>query len=144
MTYIAEEYKPIYKEILTVLQKKYNYMTEICRLTEEMEKSLQRDDRISTQMLISMRQEEIEGIQQCDRELDLYVDSLPQTLQEWMKDALKGTELQSEECGMEDNLVLKLSANIRSAWEKTIRIDKHVNQKLAGEDSFYYESKNRE
>lgn len=137
MTKIAEEFKPLYKEILTVLQKKYNHMTEVCRLTEEMESALQRDDRVSTQMLIVMRQEEIEQLQQCDKDLHLYIESAPQDLKEWLKKAIEGTMSQSVEYDSENNLVLKVSANIRSAWEKTVRIDRYVNRKLAGEYSFY-------
>ena len=67
MARIPEAYKPVYREIMTTLQRKYNHMTEVCRLTAEIEGALQRDDRVSTQMLIEMRQVEIEGLQQSDK-----------------------------------------------------------------------------
>ena len=35
MARIPEAYKPVYREIMTTLQRKYNHMTEVCRLTAE-------------------------------------------------------------------------------------------------------------
>ena len=112
MANLAEEYRPIYKEILTTLQKKYNYMTEVCRLTGEIEEALKRDDRISTQMLLAMRQEELDGIKKCDKDLHLLIESTPEVLRQWL--------------------------------EKAVRIDRHVNRKLAGEESFYHDQKDGE
>lgn len=144
MKTIEEQYQPIYKEILVVLQKKYNYMSEICRLTGELENALQIDDRVSTQMLIEMRQEELDGIRRCDKDLQLYIESMPAEERSWLEKAVTGLVTQSEEYAAEDNMILRISESIRSAWEKTVRIDKHVNQKLAGEDSFYREQKDTE
>ena len=99
---------------------------------------------MSARMEISMRQDELEGLKLCDSELNLYIESTPESLREWLKEAVKGTTAQNEDYEPEENLVLKISSNIRSAWEKTMRIDRHVNQKLAGEDSFYNEQKDKE
>ncbi len=144
MANLAEEYRPVYKEILTTLQKKYNYMTEVCRLTGEIEEALKRDDRISTQMLLAMRQEELDGIKKCDKDLHLLIESTPEVLRQWLEKAVNGTIPQSDEYGTEENMVLRISANIRSEWEKAVRIDRHVNRKLAGEESFYHDQKDGE
>lgn len=140
MTKIPEAYKPVYQEIMITLQKKYNHMTEVYRLTGELEDALQRDDRVSTQMLLVMRQEEIEGIQKCDKSLQLLIESTPPDMREWLQKAINGTLPQNDESAPEENQILRISANIRSEWEKTVRIDRHVNQKLAGEESFYHQS----
>lgn len=140
MTKIPEAYKPVYQEIMITLQKKYNHMTEVCRLTGELEDALQRDDRVSAQMLLVMRQEEIEGIQKCDKSLQLLIESTPPDMREWLQKAINGTLPQNDESAPEENQILRISANIRSEWEKTVRIDRHVNQKLAGEESFYHQS----
>ena len=97
MANLAEEYRPVYKEILTTLQKKYNYMTEVCRLTGEIEEALKRDDRISTQMLLAMRQEELDGIKKCDKDLHLLIESTPEVLRQWLEKAVNGTIPQSDE-----------------------------------------------
>ena len=137
MARIPEAYKPVYREIMTTLQRKYNHMTEVCRLTAEIEGALQRDDRVSTQMLIEMRQVEIEGLQQSDKALQLVIESTPEDMRQWLNKAVSGTVSQDEAYDTEENLILRVAGNIRGEWEKTMRIDRHVNQRLAGADSFY-------
>ena len=45
---------------LTVLErKKYNYLTEVQDVTRQLAESLDRNDQVSTRMLIAMRQDPI-------------------------------------------------------------------------------------
>ena len=50
----------IYVEIMKKLQRKYGSLNEIQKTTQEMQEALSRNDRVSMEMLISMRQEGIE------------------------------------------------------------------------------------
>ena len=43
----------------------------------------------------------------------------------------------SEEYGKEGMLVVRLAGSIRNVWEKTMAIDRRMNKRLAGADSFY-------
>lgn len=47
----------IYVEIMKKLQRKYGSLNEIQKTTQEMQEALSRNDRVSMEMLISMRQE---------------------------------------------------------------------------------------
>jgi len=131
-------YGELLTEIAKVLQKKYRCMTEISRLTEEAAQALGRDDKISAQMILGMRAEEVEGIRECDKSILLFRESMPCELEEWLGKALEGTGAVTEEpYGKEGAMVLRIAGNIRSVWEKTIRVDRHMNTRLAGKDSFY-------
>lgn len=136
-TAMEDNYSELLVEIAKMLQKKYTYMSEINRLTEEMAEELSRDDRVSVQMTLGMRGEEIEKMQDCNRHLSLFVDSAPLELKEWLLSTLDGKGTESGKYGKEGMLVFRLAGSIRTAWEKTMTIDRHMNKRLAGEDSFY-------
>lgn len=139
MTWDMEEnYKQLLMEIARILQKKYNCMTEICRLTEESAQALGRNDKVSVQMLLGMRGEEIEKVRECDKNINLFKESAPVEFSGWLEKALEGKEPVNEvPYGKEGAIVLKIAGNVRSVWEKTMTVDKHMNTRLAGKDSFY-------
>lgn len=134
---MEENYSELLLEIAKMLQKKYTYMSEINRLTEEMAEELSRDDRVSVQMTLGMRGEEIEKMRDCNRHLSLFIDSAPFELKEWLLRTLDGKGTGSGKYGKEGMLVDRLAGSIRTAWEKTMAIDRHMNKRLAGADSFY-------
>ena len=132
-----ENYGALLTEIAKVLQRKYTHMSEISRLTEEMAEELSRDDRVSVQMTLGMRGEEIEKIRECDRNFHVFLDSVPSELKEWLMKVVAGKDSSSEEYGKEGMLVVRLAGSIRNVWEKTMAIDRRMNKRLAGADSFY-------
>lgn len=134
---MGENYNELLLEIAKMLQKKYTYMSEINRLTEEMAEELLRDDRVSVQMTLGMRGEEIEKMKDCNRHLNLFLDNAPIELKEWLSRTLDGKGAESGEYGKEGMLVARLAGSIRTSWEKTMAIDRHMNKRLAGADSFY-------
>lgn len=132
-----ENYGALLTEIAKILQRKYTHMSEICRLTEEMAEELSRDDRVSVQMTLGMRGEELEKIRECDRDFHLFLDSVPPELKEWLIEVADGKIGSSEKYGKEGMLVVRLAGSIRNVWEKTMMVDRHMNKRLAGADSFY-------
>ena len=76
-------------------------------------------------------------MQQSDKALQLLIESTPEDMRQWLNKAVSGTVPQDEAYDTEENLILRVAGNIRGEWEKTVRIDRHVNQRLAGADSFY-------
>lgn len=132
-----ENYGALLTEIAKVFQRKYAHMSEISRLTEEMAEELSRDDRVSVQMTLGMRGEELEKIRECDRDFHLFLDSVPPELKEWLIKVADGKISVSEKYGKEGMLVVRLAKSIRNVWEKTMMVDRHMNKRLAGADSFY-------
>ncbi len=125
-------------EAAKVLQRKYGCMSEAGRLTEEASQALGRGDKVSAQMILGMREEEIDKLRECDRKLSLLRENAPQELNKWLGKALQGKDAVTEEpYGKEGAMVLRVAGNIRSAWEKTMRVDRQMNMRLAGKDSFY-------
>ena len=74
---MEQNYGELLTEIAKILQKKYAHMSEISRLTAEMAEELSRDDRVSVQMTLGMRGEELEKVRECDHKLHLFLSSVP-------------------------------------------------------------------
>ncbi len=134
---MEEQYGAFLMELAKLLQKKYGYMSEVNRLTQEIAQELQHDDRVNVQMMLGMRAEEINGLRECDRKLHLFQESAPSELKAWLEKALNGKLAPKNGDSRERTLVLRLAESIRSSWEKTMLVDRRMNQRLAGKDSFY-------
>lgn len=130
-------YEELLMEIAKILQRKYRHMSEISRLTDEMAEELSRDDRVSVQMTLGMRGDEIEKIRECDHNLHIFLESMPSELKDWLVKVLDGKISSSEEYGKEGMLIVRLAGSLRKVWEKIMRVDRHMNKRLAGTDSFY-------
>ena len=134
---MEQNYGELLTEIAKILQKKYAHMSEISRLTTEMAEELSRDDRVSVQMTLGMRGEELEKVRKCDHKLHLFLSSVPPELREWLAEVIAGKVSSSEKYGKEGMLIVRLAGNTRTVWERTMTIDRHMNKRLAGADSFY-------
>ena len=52
----------LWTELLKQMHRRYEAVNEVFRLTKEIADTLSRDDRVAAQMLLGMRQEEIEHL----------------------------------------------------------------------------------
>ncbi len=126
----------IYAEIMKKLQKKYGSLNEILRTTQEMQEALSRNDRVSMEMLISMRQEEIELAADCDRDIRYLLSVLGPAEQELAREWLnQGTAKESD--GFEAVKISEISSSIRKVLDRTLQIDRMMSQRVAGKDSYY-------
>lgn len=129
------EENEVWLEIAKQLQAEYKHICEIRRLTEEMQDILARDDRVSIQLLLGMRHEEMAAYDRCEENIHLLDRCFSGGKQERMR------YLKSEESLKSDNFMKKKAAelyqSIRNQLKITMELDKRVNKKLAGKDSFY-------
>lgn len=126
----------IFIEIMKKLQKKYGSMNEIFKTTQEMQDALARDDRVSLEMLIKMRQDEIDRAVDCDRDIQYLLSVLAPERREQVRDWLNhGTA--KEQDGFEAVKIGEIAESIRKVLERTIQVDSRMSQRVAGKDSFY-------
>jgi hypothetical protein len=123
-------------EILKVMQKKYQSIVEIERITKDMGECLSRNDRTSVQMLLEMRQDEMDRVSTCEKSLDCLITALPSEVIPQVLNWTKGNVEQNFENPFAQKLVEK-GKNIQIILKRTIDIDRHISQKLAGKDSYY-------
>lgn len=123
-------------EILKEAQKKYQCVVEIERITREIGDSLARNDRTSVQLLLGMRQEEMDQVDRCDRSMNYIVSALPSMEAACVRGWLKGNREKPPESPMAVKLLEK-GETIRQLLKRTTEIDRHISSRLAGSDSYY-------
>ena len=123
-------------EIMKQMQKKYTCVSEIYRLTKEVGASLSRDDRVSVQMILAMRQEEMNEADECDKSIELLIESIPIEEQYNIRELLEHKDI-SETDSVEYKKVIEMKRNIKAILERCIHLDKVMSTRIAGKDSFY-------
>lgn len=133
--------KVLMVEVMKLLQKKFGHIREISKLTVELGESVSRDDRVSAQMLINMRQEEMEKAEECDQHLYEIERKLPFNQRLEFENLTKGRYSGREENSFEIRKIKELCEGIHAILERTIAVDKTINRRISGEKSFYSTTK---
>lgn len=84
-------------KLLVQLKKRYSLLTEIFDLTQQMSDSLSRDDEVSFQMLLSMRQEPILYMKESDEILLNLKSELPDYIIKRWQELENNAEPESQE-----------------------------------------------
>lgn len=124
-------------EILKQLQRRYQAVNEAFRVTKEMADVLSRDDRVAAQMLLEMRQEELEHLSESEEKIYILLECVDQQERLKLLALLKGEQKASVEASFEEKKIGEIGENIRRSLEKTVELDRVISVKLAGKDSFY-------
>ena len=101
-----------------------------------MQEALSRNDRVSMEMLISMRQEGIELAADCDRDIRYLLSILEPDKRERVRGWLnEGTAKEAD--GFEAVKISEIANSVQKVLERTIQIDRQMSQRVAGKDSYY-------
>lgn len=123
-------------EILKEMQKKYQCISEIERITRDIGDALSRNDRTSVQILLGMRQDEMDKADINERNivhlLSYMAPGEADQIARWMN---------GEQENIPDHPFIKKLAekgsSIRMLLKRTIELDRHISIRLAGKDSYY-------
>ncbi|MCI8375797.1 MAG: hypothetical protein HFI29_10240 [Lachnospiraceae bacterium] len=127
----------LWMELLKQMQGRYHSVNEAFRVTREIADALSRDDRVATQMLLGMRQEELDHLAQSEERIYLLLECVDQQERAGILALLKGEREASGEASFEEKKIGEIGNNIRRNLEKILELDRTVSVKLAGKDSFY-------
>lgn len=132
----AKEYRSEWTlELLKLLVKRQNHLNETYRLTRELSQILDRNDRVSAQMMLEMRGQELEGIEESGRKLHFFRQQLSQETQAEIEQLLQCREIENPDKNTDK--IIEIVKNCKKLLEETIAIDKRMSKKVAGTDSFY-------
>ncbi len=130
-----ENREELYSEILKRVQRNYRHIVEIERITKELGSALSSNDRESAQLLIKMRQDEMERAEETKYEIQMLVRASgdeKENLLLWLNGEVKE---QPEE--FEARKIVELSSQLKQVLKRTMETDKVFNSRLAGKDSYY-------
>jgi hypothetical protein len=123
-------------EILKEMQNKYQCIAEIERVTQEIGESMSRNDRTSVQMLLAMRQEEMDQADIHERNVKSLVSALPSGEAVQVRDWIKGNADHKPVSPAAEKLVER-GKSLQLVLARTIELDRHISTRLAGKDSYY-------
>ena len=123
-------------EILKEMQKKYMSISEIECITREMGEALSRNDRELVQMLLGMRQDEMNKVDLYDRNIECLVTALSPDEGSQVREWLNGKVGRKPDSPTAELLAEK-GKNIQFALKRTIEVDRHISMRLSGKDSYY-------
>lgn len=115
------------------LKRIYAALSEALDLTRQLADAVDRDDRISIQMLVSMRQEPTDKLAGAHRALDQQRKELPPGDAERLSALLQGAAAETRE---EAPLAEQVGVNQRTL-KQLVDLDRVVNRKLTREKSIY-------
>ena len=118
---------------LAVLRKAYMVLSEVRDLTEELNQAVQRQDQVSVQLFLRLRQEQINQLQEYKALLTKQCRELPEA-----DGATLRSILEAQECTVPSGQTLfNLAKQYRQMLERTIQADMVVNRRIGGKKSFY-------
>ena len=134
MSYIEE----MLEEILKLVYREYREIVEIERLTCELEETLNHSDRKSANLILEMRQSEMERVSQAKRAISELLESMDDDLKNDIKRLLEGEQL-SERKESEAERISMISRQRNHTMENIRRIDRALSRRVVGKDSYYEE-----
>lgn len=109
-------------KLIVQLKKRYSLLTEIKDLTEQMSDALNRDDEVSFQMLLSMRQEPILYMKESDGVLLSLKSELPEDIiNRWHE-----LENNAEPLSQEETLFKQQMEQNRRLLERIVPFDNRI------------------
>ncbi len=111
----------------------YTALTELLELTNELSEAIQRQDQVSVQLFLSMRQEPLDRLRVCDTRLRRLCSLLPPAEGAQLRQVLNG---QGGGTAATQGLERTVRQN-RQLLEQITRIDERLNRRMGGKKSFY-------
>ncbi len=123
---------------LTVLErKKYNYLSEVLDLSQQMGGALDRNDDVSVRMLLALREEPLLHLRELTQAIRNKKESLPPEDRERVSVLDQGAAPQGEE----ETTYHSQAGSARRLLERIVELDERLNRRLAGKNSFYEQKK---
>lgn len=123
---------------LTVLErKKYNLLSEVMDVSQQMGEALDRGDDVSVRMLVAMRQEPILRLEELRPAEASRLESLSPEDRERARALREGAAPQ----GTEEETYSTQAGSTRRLLERVVELDRRLSRRLAGGNSFYDQEK---
>ena len=124
------------KKVMILLQRRYNAVRELDRLTTELEDVVARNDGISAAMILQMRGDEMEKAEHCMEEIwqlgegsrEAYVQ-LQLLVSSDLQKAVGNTD--------EEKKIFEIRRKTEDVLVRLRRTDQRLNKRLTGEKSYY-------
>lgn len=123
-------------KVMVLLQRRYNVIREISKLSRELSEALSRNDDVSTSMVLQMRAEEMAKADECTRELwQLAGDD--KKAQEQLRLLVMSELRENAGESPEEKKIYEIRRKTQTMIEEIRALDQRLSRKLAGDKSYY-------
>lgn len=119
---------------ISLQRSMYISLTEVDELTTELSEAVKRQDQVSVQMFLSMRQEPINHLQALKAQVEKQCAQLPPSEGALLRDILNGKGTPSDP---REEELMRLVGKNRDFLARIVRADRRISQRLGGSHSFY-------
>lgn len=120
-------------EALVQEKRMYALLNEVMDLSVQLAQAVDRDDKVSVNMLMGMRADPVRKLQNVRKTLEMQRDRLEPNERARFAELLNGEPAEIEE---ERALADQISTN-RRLFSRVIDFDERINRKIAKDDSIY-------
>lgn len=120
-------------DALVQVKRMGGLLNEVQDLSRQLAEAIDRDDRVSVEMLVNMRREPIDKLVDAEDVLADQTASLPPEDGARLSQLLAGAPAR----GPDEKLLAELVGSNRRRLEQIVALDKILNRKLARENSVY-------
>ena len=124
-------------DLAVLARKQYNCLSEVWDLSQQLGEAMDRNDSVSVRMLIGMRQEPLQKLQELQQAVGLRKESLSPEGRE----RVTALDLGAAPQGEEETTYFNQTGSARRLLERIIQLDERLNRRMGGKDSFYVQEK---
>ena len=125
------------EQVMVLLQRRYNFLREIKRLTADLQDAVSREDSVSAGLILQMRADEMENMENC-HEMIWRMAERGQRENEDIHRLMSGEFLSmAEGMSYEEDKILKLRKKTAALIKEIQDADKILNKRAAGTKSYY-------
>ena len=123
------------REVMILLQRKWNSIRELDRLTGEMEETFERNDGISAAMLLQLRQDEMLKIERCMEDIWQLGEVSP-TASAKLKELIASDLEKAVGKTPEEKKIYEIRRKTQALLEKLTKKDQELNRRMHGKKSY--------
>lgn len=124
-------------DALVQMKRTGNLLNELWDLTQQLGESIDRNDQVSTQMLIAMREEPLGKLQAADQALREQLEALPQREDGLMLAAMLNGGAPADPAQRTQVMLCEQVASNNRRLKQVMELDRALNQRLGREKSAY-------
>ena len=124
------------REVMILLQRKWNSIRELDRLTGEMEETFERNDGISAAMLLQLRQDEMLKIERCMEDIWQLGEVSP-TASAKLRELIAADLEKAVGKTPEEKKIYEIRRKTQAVIDQLRILDERLNRRMAGEKSYY-------
>ncbi len=123
------------REVMILLQRKWNSIRELDRLTGEMEETFERNDGISAAMLLQLRQDEMLKIERCMEDIWQLGEVSP-TASAKLRELIAADLEKAVGKTPEEKKIYEIRRKTQDLLEKLKKKDQELNRRMHGKKSY--------